>query len=73
MASLALCVISLLVGGGGFEENEVVAIVDVHDKLLKSRVAEEAVHSVESRQILRVHAGYRESQAGEVSREAACF
>jgi hypothetical protein len=30
---------SLLVGGGGFEENEVVAIVDVHDELLECGVA----------------------------------
>ena len=39
---------SLFVGGGCLEENEVVAIVDVHDELLEGWVAEEAVDSVES-------------------------
>ena len=70
---LVVSSLSSLVSVGCFEEDEVIAIVDVHDELLESGVAEEAVHSAESRQILRVHAGYRESQASEVSREAACF
>jgi len=52
---------------GCFEQDQVVAIVEVHDELLEGGIAEDAMNSVGSSEVNRVHRCGRESKARKVN------